>query len=128
MIELLNNDPPKPDTYLTELEVRENLGLTRQSCYNLRKSGVLTSHYVGGKVRYSANEIEAFVLDKTTPKTLPVGSNKIKRGGSNNTVRNRAAPGEPNKEATPKPRAAKTPVPQTKPQPVSLEDFDNYFI
>ena len=128
MIELLNNDPPKPDTYLTELEVREILGLSRQSCYNLRKAGILTCHYAGKEVRYSANEVEAFVLDKAIPTAVPVGKQKFLTKNPDSTVRNRAAPGEPKKVATPKPIATKTPVPQTKPQPASFDDFDNYFI
>jgi len=117
-------DAPEPDIFLTEKEVREILGLSRQSCYNMRRAGIFTSHYVKGKVKYSAAEVEAYIERKSLPdiRVTP-------------TIRTRAKPGEPKKERvyTPKPAPSvakmskRTPPPTTMPEP-SYEDFDNYFI
>ena len=129
--ELLHPDIEEPDIFLTEKEVREILGLSRQSCYNMRRAGIFTSHYVKGKVKYSAAEVEAYIERKSLPdiRVTP-------------TIRTRAKPGEPKKERV-------YTKPEVKPRkssrveqrqlsdegcntPPSLqqnyEDFDNYFI
>jgi predicted DNA-binding transcriptional regulator AlpA len=114
--EVLHPDAPGPDTYLTENEVREILGLSRQSCYNMRKAGIFTSHYIGGKVKYSAAEVEAFIVRKSLPEIRVTP-----------TIRSRAKPGEPKKERVYTQRTKSTPPPPKMP-PASYEDFDNYFI
>jgi predicted DNA-binding transcriptional regulator AlpA len=124
--ELLHPDLPEPDIFLTEKEVREILGLSRQSCYNMRRAGIFTSHYIKGKVKYSAAEVEAYIERKSLPdiRVTP-------------TIRTRAKPGEPKKERVytkpeVKPRKFKAPLGVAIPPPAlpeaSYEDFDNYFI
>jgi predicted DNA-binding transcriptional regulator AlpA len=135
--ETIHPDFPEPDIFLTEKEVREILGLSRQSCYNMRRAGIFTSHYVKGKVKYSAAEVEAYIERKSLPdiRVTP-------------TIRTRAKPGEPKKERVyTKPSrveqrqlsdegcnapsitkmSKRTPPPLAMPEP-SYEDFDNYFI
>ena len=121
MIDITHPDAPEPDIFLTEKEVREILGLSRQSCYNMRRAGIFTSHYIKGKVKYSAKEVEAYIERKSLPdiRVTP-------------TIRTRAKPGEPKKERAPQVRTKKSITqPQPSPQPsspASYEDFDNYFI
>jgi len=125
MNEINHTDGPAPDTFLTEMEVREILGLSRQSCYNMRKAGIFTSHYVSGRLMYSAAEVEAFIRRKALPEIRVTP-----------TIRTRAKPGEPKKERVYPSRVghrkplvlseAEAPPPQM--PPASYEDFDNYFI
>jgi len=135
MNEINHTDGPAPDTFLTEMEVREILGLSRQSCYNMRKAGIFTSHYVSGRLMYSAAEVEAFIRRKALPEIRVTP-----------TIRTRAKPGEPKKERIYPSRVGqrqlsdegcktpsltqmskRTPPPPQMP-PASYEDFDNYFI
>lgn len=120
-------EEPKIDVFLTEAQAREILGLCRQSCYNLRKAGILTSIYENGKVMYSANEVEALILDRSTPKALPVAKRKVISVTPNNTVRKRATPKEP-KKCVPSHEGYTPYIPPTAPQKVTYEDFDNFFI
>ncbi|MCX5637113.1 MAG: helix-turn-helix domain-containing protein, partial [Planctomycetota bacterium] len=98
--EILHPDAVGPDTFLTETEVREILGLSRQSCYNMRKAGIFTSHYVGGKVKYSAAEVEAFIIRKSLPEIRVTP-----------TIRTRAKPGELKKARVHTQRTKSTPPP-----------------
>jgi predicted DNA-binding transcriptional regulator AlpA len=119
--EIIHPDVPGPDTYLTETEVREILGLSRQSCYNMRKAGIFTSHYIKGKVKYSAQEVEAFIIRKSLPEIRVTP-----------TIRTRAKPGEPKKapqaRLRKKPSEGRNTPPPPQMPPASYEDFDNYFI
>lgn len=56
------------DIWLSEPEVIEILGVTRQTCYNLRKAGVLKYYSIEGKLRYNGNDIAEFIAQCKTPK------------------------------------------------------------
>ncbi|MDD1626203.1 MAG: helix-turn-helix domain-containing protein [Methylococcaceae bacterium] len=54
--------------WLLEHEVLAILEISRQSVYNLRKSGVLPFYKLGNKTRYKVEDVEALVESRTTPK------------------------------------------------------------
>ena len=90
--------------WLTEAEVMEILGVSRQTCYNLRMSGELKFYKVNNQVRYEGESIKAFVKQRNTPQLQE--------------------PKQPKQPKQLKQLKSKTAIPPSK----KVEDLDNYFI
>jgi len=60
--------------YLTGAEVSKILGLSRQTLLALRKKGALEGYKQGSKLLYSADNVRAFLNNRTTIIKLPAGA------------------------------------------------------
>lgn len=60
--------------YLTGVEVSKILGLSRQTLLALRKKGVLEGYKQGSKLLYSADNVRAFLSNRTSIIKLPIGA------------------------------------------------------
>jgi excisionase family DNA binding protein len=55
------------EEWLSEAEVMQHLGISRQTCYNLRQANVLPFYKLNGRNRYKKADIDAYVIQRTTP-------------------------------------------------------------
>jgi excisionase family DNA binding protein len=60
--------------YLTGAEVSKILGLSRQTLLALRKKGALEGYKQGSKLLYCAENVRAFLNNRTTIIKLPIGA------------------------------------------------------